>query len=341
MLNVIRDLKLWLLMFILAASAASGQVMTNSNAQRPIPVPEVARYARFYSPTSFWNTPLPADPPLDPNSAAMVQASLARFQARAGFSDGAFGMPLAYAHSTDKVYTVCCTIYGSPSAVPGGPGVKFPIPAGTKCATGSDHALSVVYPALDGSPYAGKELDMWVAKYNPTNDTWSAGTVVVNDLFGWGATCPQGQHCNGGRAAGFATLGGAVRPEEIAQGHIDHALVLATPYNLAKYIACPATHTDGNAPAPALPEGALIQLDPGYNVDAQNWPQWVKIIAHALQTYGAYNGDYSDVVNIYGVTDQNAGVPSWHSVGVPVDQYNNLNMLPWGSMRVIQITSCN
>lgn len=341
MLNVIRDLKLWLLMFILAASAASGQVMTNSNAQRPIPVPEVARYARFYSPTSFWNTPIPADPPLDPNSAAMVQASLARFQARAGFCNGAFGMPLAYARSTDKVYTIPCTIYGSPSAVPGGPGVRFPIPAGAKAATGSDHHLTVVYQAMDGSSYAGKELDIWIAKYNPTNDTWSAGTVVVNDLFGWGATCPQGQHCNGGRAAGFAHLGGAVRSEEIARGRIDHALAFATPYNLAKQFVCPATHTDGKAPPPAMPEGARIQLDPNYNVDAQSWPRWVKIIAHALQTYGAYNSDYSDVIVIYGVTDQNAGTPSWSSVGVPVDQYNNLNMLPWDRMRVIACKSCN
>jgi hypothetical protein len=250
-------------------------------------------------------------------------------------------MPLAYARSTDKVYTVRCTIYGSPSAAPGGPGVQFPIPARAKRAAGSDHALTVVYPAMDGSPYAGKELDIWEARYYTSNDTWSAGTVVVNDLFGWGATCPLRQHCNGGRAAGFANLGGAVRPEEIAQGHIDHALAFATPHNLANYIACPATHTDGRAPAPALPEGARIQLDPGYDVEAQNWPRWVKIIAHTLQTYGAYNGDYSDVLVIFGVTDQNGGVPSWSSVGVPVDQYNDLNMLPWGNMRVIQFTSCN
>jgi hypothetical protein len=76
-------------------------------------------------------------------------------------------------------------------------------------------------------------------------------------------------------------------------------------------------------------------------VEAQNWPRWVKIIARAMQTYGAYNGDYSDVLVIFGVTEQNAGVPSWSSVGVPVDQYNDLNMLPWGRMRVIQFTSCN
>jgi hypothetical protein len=325
-----------------AVSAASGQVVFNLNTQRAAPIPDATGYVRFYSPTSFWNTPIPANPPIDSNSEAMVQASLVKFHARAGFSDGAFGMPLAYAHSTDKVYAVRCTMYASPSAFPGGPGVPFPIPAGAKRATGSDHHLAVAYAALDGSPYAGKELDMWEAKYNSTNDTWSAAGVVVNDLYGWGAKCAPGVSCNGGAvAAGFAALGGAVRPEEIAQGHIDHALAFATPYNLAKHFACPATHTDGNAPAPALPEGARIQLDPSYDVDAQNWPQWVKIIAHALQTYGAYNRDYSDVVIIYGVTDQNVGVPSWRSVGVPVDQYNNLNMLPWDKMRVIACKSCN
>jgi hypothetical protein len=342
MLNMIRIMKWRWLMFSLAVSTASGQVMTNSSTQRPAPVPEAAQYARFYSPTSFWNTPIPPNPPIDSNSAAMVQASLARFQARAGFSDGAFGMPLAYAHSTNKVYAVRCTMYASPSAVPGGPGVPFPIPAGAKRATGSDHHLVVACAVLDGRPYAGKELDMWEAKYDSTNDTWSAAGVVVNDLYGWGAKCAPGVSCNGGAvAAGFAALGGAVRPEEIAQGHIDHALAFATPYNLAKHFACPATHTDGKAPAPALPEGARIQLDPSCDVDAQNWPQWVKIIAHALQTYGAYNRDYSDVVIIYGVTDQNPGVPSWRSVGVPVDQYNNLKMLPWDKMRVIACKLCD
>src|SRR5208337_1163773 len=114
------------------------------NARLAAPTPASAEYVRFYSPTSFWNTPLPRNPPLDSNSAAMVRASLERFKSRAGFVNAAFGMPLAYAHSTDKVYTVRCTIYGSPSAVPGGPGVKFPIPAEAKRATGSDHALNVV-----------------------------------------------------------------------------------------------------------------------------------------------------------------------------------------------------
>jgi hypothetical protein len=301
----------------------------------------VTNYTRFYSPASFWNTPIGANPPIDSNSAAMVQASLVNYASQAAFINVSYGVALAFASATNIIYTLTSTIYASPSCAPGGPGVQFPIPAGTQAATGNDGHLVVVYQALDGSPYAGKELDLWQAHYDSTNDTWSASTVVVNDLFGWGATCPQGGQCIGADAAGFALLGGAIRPEEIAQGHIDHALALATPYNLSRYIACPATATDGAKPAPALPEGARIQLDPAFNVDAQSWPRWVKIIAHALQTYGAFNRDTAGVLSIYAVTDQNAGVPAWKSVGAPEQQSYLLSLLPWASMRVIQLTSCN
>jgi hypothetical protein len=303
----------------------------------------VTNYTRFYSTTSFWNIPIGANPPIESNSTTLVQNSLGSYTSAAPFDNREYGVALAYACATNKVYTVPCTLYGSPSCTPGGLGVQFPIPAGTTAATGTDGHLVVVYQALDGSPYAGKELDMWGGAYNSTNDTWSARTVVVNDLYGWGATCPRGGQCNGANAAGFSLLGGAIRPEEIAQGHIDHALALDTPLVMANYIACPATHTDGQTNAPYLPEGALIQLDPSYNVDAQNWPQWVKIIAHALQTYGAYSRSSGGAVSIYGVSDQNAGVPLWTTFGVPEATGNtrtNLSMLPWLRMRVIQYDTC-
>jgi hypothetical protein len=317
-------------------TASANSSLTVASSSSPV-------FQKFYSSTSFWNTPIASNPAIDPNSTADVQASILNFLADdITFSNGAYGMPLAYATSANKVYTVPCTMYSSESCTVGGAGVKFPIPAGAQVATGTDHHLVVAYHALDGSPYAGMELDMWEASYNASNDTWSADTVTVNNLFGWGAGCSPGQHCLGGNvAAGFAGLGGAVRPEEIAQGHIDHALAMATPYNLINYIACPAVHSDGSASGPALPEGAQIQLDPTFNVAAQNWPAWEKTIAVALQKYGAYVRDYSGVVIIYGVTDQNAGVPNWSSVGVPIDSYGALNQIPWSQMRVLNITSCN
>ncbi len=284
-------------------------------------------YTRFYSPTSFWNTPIPANPAIDPNSAAIVNKSLVPFVASATFSNwDAWGVPLAYANGNSKTYNVTCTIYCT------GDTINFPIPAGAQVATGTDHHLAVVN--------GNQELDMWEASYDAATDTWSAGVRVVNDLYGWGAYCPQGQHCNGANAAGFALLGGHVRPEEIAQGHIDHALAIITPATRAGYIACPATHTDGpvNDPA-AIPEGARIQLDPTFNVDAQSWPAWEKILAKALQTYGAYVVDTGGALAVRAVTDQNLGSTSWASVNTPKGAL--INDIPWDRMRVMQIQSCN
>src|SRR5207248_2976692 len=71
--------------------------------------------------------------------------------------------------------------------------------------------------------------------------------------------------------------------------HIDHALAITVSLSRSGLIACPATHTDGPSTDPnSIPEAARIQLDPAFNVDGQSWPQWQKVIAHALQTYGAY-----------------------------------------------------
>ena len=135
-------------------------------------------------------------------------------------------------------------------------------------------------------------------------------------------------------------MGGVVRPEEIQQGHIDHALSITTPYT-STYIACPATHTDGRSSnSDALPEGARVQLDPAFNVDAQTWPAWEKIIAKALQTYGAYVSDTSGSLALYGQNDINAGNTTWSSAGVP-NTSPSLSFLPWSSFRVLTMTSCN
>jgi hypothetical protein len=280
----------------------------------------------YYSTTSFWNTTIPANPSIDPNSASIVTKAIAAYASNANFSNtDSWGIGIAYATQTSKVYTVTCTQYCSGS-------VQFPIPAGATPSTGSDHHLTVI----NGT----QELDMWNAVHNTTNDTWSAGFLVINDANGWGATCAQGLHCNAAVAAGFGLLGGQVRPEEIAQGHIDHALSITTPYTRASYIACPATHQDGKyADTAAIPEGARIQLDPAYNVDAQSWPAWEKVIAKALQKYGAYVSDTGGSMAIRGFTDVNAGNATWSSAGTPKGA--SLSNLPWSSFRVITIQSCN
>jgi hypothetical protein len=287
-------------------------------------------YTPWYASTSFWNTPIAANAAIDPNSAGMISYAIASYANGANLANtSGWGMSYVYATSTgSKTYNVACTEYCTSSSI------SFPIPAGTLANTGSDHHLAVINITTN------TELDMWEASYDSSNDTWSAASIVTTSITGWGAVCALGQLCNGEVAAGFAMLGGSVRPEEIKAGVIPHALSIMTPATKSGYIACPATHTDGQSSnANAIPEGARIQLNPSFNVAAQSWTAWQKTIAVALQTYGAYISDTGGSMAMYAVNDMNSGNTTWASVGM-TNAGESLSFLPWSEFQVIQLTQC-
>jgi hypothetical protein len=178
---------------------------------------------------------------------------------------------------------------------------------------------------------------MWLGQKSA--DGWEAGARTALPISGSGLTCAQDEKCGRANAAGFALLGGIVRPEEIAQGHIDHALVVTTPYTRAGYIACPAKGGDGkyNDPA-ALPEGARIQLDPSLNVDSLPLSNLNKILARAMQVYGAYVVDTGGSLSIRAESNLGRGYDAWAKAGVPTSP--GLSSLPWSRMRVLKLTKC-
>jgi len=307
-------------------SSSPTSTPTPSPSPTPTPTPPPVVPGQLYAPTSFWNTPIPSNPAIDPNSAAIVQASLTNFASNANFANTeGWGIPIVYASATDKEYTIGCTYFDC------GTTVKFRIPAGAKPTTGSDKHLVVIDLAK------GLELDMWRAEYNAATDSWSAGSRYTTSVSGWGAICGLGQHCNGAVASGFAAFGGIPRPEEFAQPVIPHALTLTPPLTRDNYIACPATHTDGEDASPAIPEGARVQLDPTFNVDAQSWPAWKKTMARTLQVYGAYVSDTGGTLALRGESDVNRQ-GAWTAVGMP--EWASLSDLPWSKMRVLQLTQC-
>jgi hypothetical protein len=290
---------------------------------------------RFYADTSFWNTPIPASPSIDPDSGPMVSTSLSAYASLGVINSGDdWGIPLAYADAHSKMYTVECLLFGCETTV------RFRIPRYATPNTGSDGHLAVYDPTID------QELDLWQGSYDPVTRTWSASGRTATDA-GWGAACPEGTRCGGGgTAAGFLEFGGVIRPEEIAQGHIDHALVLSSPYLRADYIACPATnYWASDAPnykrdSSAIPLGARVQLDPNIDVDAKPWPQWEKIVAHALQTYGAYIADVSGSLELRGEANLDRGYDAWANVGMTTLPKPDLSNLPWKRFRVLTMASC-
>jgi hypothetical protein len=287
----------------------------------------------YYSSSSVWNTPIPANPAIDPNSATMITASIVLGATNSAFNNGNdWGMALIQAHTGDHVYTVSCGVLTNDA-----PGtVSWPIPAGAISTTGLDYHLTVI--SIDGT----QELGMAGVAYNSSNNTWSASECTPGPLLtgsGWSGTA--GTYSDGPYAAGEMGMAGVIRPEEIAQGHIDHALAMVpTNVNRDYGAACPGTHFDGQSGHPTwIPEGARVQMDPTYNVDAQSWPAWQKTIAKALQKYGAFIVDQGGInVTLYGQTDQNVGNTTWASISVPKNP--SLTFLPWSSMRVLKMENC-
>jgi hypothetical protein len=282
-------------------------------------------FPRLYADSSPLNAPV-GGAPVDPGSSAMVARSIVPYAGSANLTNSPdWGIPIFQADSSSQRQSVGCTRYWCNVAVP-----PFPIPAAAQPSSGSDGHLVV----LDG---AGGELDAWTADHG--SDGWSAGVRGVTSSQGSGLECDRGQTCGRANAAGFALAAGIVRPEEIAQGHIDHALVITTPYTRSGYVACPALGTDGSSDDPAaLPEGARLQLDPSVDVDALPIPGWQKVLARALQTYGAYVVDTGGSLSIRAESNLGRGYDAWAKAGVP--DFPNLSGLPWGSLRVMQLTRC-
>lgn len=282
---------------------------------------QTAPFPRLYSSSSFWNGPIPPDASVDRNSAEVVAAAIDRYRSTANLviSDR-YGYPIAYADPSSRLYDIGCIEYDCNARV------LFRVPAYATPKSGSDGHLTVLDPST------GRELDMYGARC-----CWSANSRYVTEANGWGAICARQQRCNGAVAAGFAAAGGLIRPEEVAQGRIDHALALAMPYTRADYIACPATHTDGRYAYPAIPLGARVQLDPAFDVDAQRWPAWQKVVAKALQVYGAYVVDTSGSLAVRAEGNQSRGYDAWSKIGV---RDPSLTSLPWSRMRVLRMDPC-
>ena len=71
---------------------------------------------------------------------------------------------------------------------------------------------------------------------------------------------------------------------------------------------------------------------------AQTWPRWEKVLAHALQTYGAYLGDTGGSVSFFAEAPLDRGYDAWSLVGVPA--FASLSNLPWDHFRVLTLHRC-
>lgn len=292
---------------------------------------------RPFSSSSPWNTPIPNQPPLDPDSADMVRE----------LSYGGLFVNLPEwsvpVYEVDSRYTRALPVYanrhnsdGTPIAGPGFETEPTPVPIPPYAAgarpqqpwdtDNGDMHLCIV------DRHRGLAWGMWYAKRGlpgmPAQappDAWSTGLGAITDLAGSGVRPPWDQAqragdvqaANGPRASGFPLLAGLIRPEEILAGRIEHALVFAYPRLRSEYFQSPASTSQVRQAQAShyrgIPTGGRIQLDPTIDLATLPLSRTGRIIARCLQEYGAYCGDYAGATVLYADASP-AAMAQWRGV---------------------------
>jgi hypothetical protein len=261
---------------------------------------------RPFADTSPWNARIGADPALDPDNDALIAdwATSSPFGPHLDINMGGFSIPRFEANATTPRVLVSCELggFGFDSDEGFNATATIPIPADAMPDPQSDHHLLII------DREAELEWGMWNTSVDG-GGAWRCGLGASMDLTGSGVRPiangnPTWYTSHGPRACGFPLVAGLIRPEEIEAGRIEHALVVAYPHIRAGWYTPPASTAqarigDDSISTRGIPCGGRIQLDPTIDVDALAISDSAKVVARALQEYGAYVGDYSGAMSLY------------------------------------------
>ena len=173
-------------------------------------------------------------------------------------------------------------------AVPVPPGGNLEGETGYECTTDGDcHLLVVDAPE-------NKLYEMWRA--NIVNGQFDGGCLAVWNLAQTYTDTGRGDGCTSADAAGYPISPLLFTADEVASGHIDHAIRFILPNDRVKRgWTRPATHgtnTTGGSDAPAY--GVHLRLRADYPIDSLP-SEGAKVVARALQKYGMYHADGGNI----------------------------------------------
>jgi hypothetical protein len=300
---------------------------------------------RFFSPTSFWNEPLPPEAPLDSTSAAEVGAFnegiLAAEAAKKGpanINTTSWSVPIYTVPANQPTVKVTLTRLALSPALQSAWNA-VPLPANAKPAAGTDEHLVVWQPSTD------RLWEFWALEEG--SGGWHAawGGAMQNVSSNPGAYGPEAwpgaQPGWGASATSLSIAGGLITLEDLELGQINHALAIAIPRPRAGVYASPARRTDGWSTEPlALPEGAHLRLDPNLDLAALHLPHLTLMMAQAAQRYGIVVRDYAANIAFYAQDPTPTGTnpyigPGGYFEGKSPQQL--LTPFPWGHLQLLKM----
>lgn len=276
-----------------------------------------------FSADSPWNQPLPQEVAIDPDNETLIETLVTGTDNR--------GLFINMANWSIPVYEIDSDNTPRHDVVNSRPGIvgngflnpnSIPIPEGAVASppypSGDQHMCIIDKEKMI-------EWGMWNTRIDG-DGIWSTGLGAITDLSGTGVhpgvditpNGPDNYISHTARASGFPLIAGLIRPEEIKAGRIDHALVFAYNYCRSGTFIEPASTSQSNKGGiltqyEGIPMGGRIQLDPDWDVESSPLSDGGKVIARALQEYGAYCGDYAGIFVFY-ADNSPAAMAEWPSL---------------------------
>jgi len=305
---------------------------------------------RFFSPQSFWNTPLWRHAPLARNSRALV-SDLLRYvhgeQARKTgpwINAGTDGVTILTVPANQPTVTVTLDHY--PDANLSSAWSAVPLPPGARPSPG-DNDLAVWQPSTNSmweffqlhQTANGWEAEWGGAMQNVSSNrgvygpgAWPASPTEngwTGDESRWGVT-----------AASFPIVAGAITYQDLRAGQIDHALAMVYPNVRRRAFVSPALRDDGWSKDPnSLPEGTRLRLDPRLNLAKLKMPPLTRMIALAAQRYGIIIRDQAGVMSF--IQQDPTGDSSFLALGPTLTgglyASQLLASFPWSHLQVMKM----
>ncbi len=303
---------------------------------------------RFFSSTSFWNEPVPADAALDPRSAPLVAALAeeAEAEVREGrgpnFNTVNYSVPIYTVPESQPTVTVQLVGHPYEQALRAA-WAAVPLPPGAHPASGTDKHLVVWQPST------GRMWEFWHLEETP-GGVWQAmwgGAMqnVSSDLGVYGPEAWPGAETSwGGSASSLSLAGGLVTFEDLEDGEINHALAMAVPNVRAGVYASPAQRTDGISTSPlSLPEGAHLRLNPALNLATLHLSRLGLMLAEAAQKYGIFirsSGPAGGIMNFYGQDPTPTGSNPYTAPGGYFEGKSSAEAIagfPWNQLQLLNM----
>jgi hypothetical protein len=301
---------------------------------------------RFFSPTSFWNQPLPANAPLAPSSPALVGT----LDSEVAAEEAAHRGPWINTHAWSvPIYTVSARQPTVRVRLDGGfreralqrAWAAVPLPPSARPAAGTDAHLIVWQPATD------RLWEFWRLGRSAARGwsaAWGGAIRHVSEnpgVYGPHAW-PGARPTWGASATSLSIAGGLIRLDELAQGRIEHALAISLPNVRAGVYAEPARREDGTSTSPlALPEGARLRLPADLELNALHLPPLTLELARAAQHYGLVVRDKSSAIAFFAQDPVPTGTePFLGATGYFEGRYPNelLASFPWSQLQVLALS---